>query len=94
LQAVRVLSCFAWLLDTQSGEIDGDVVEQARPDGLGNLSTAETSAWDSNLAELRQHIEDIGVVSLASAGQLYLSRKSVEIRTRNCLRPEGLAFFN
>ncbi len=88
-----MLSCFAWLLDT-SGEIDGDVVESARPDGLGNVSTAETSAWDSNLAELRQPIEGIGVVGLANSDQLYLSRKSVEIRTRNCLRPEGLAFCN
>lgn len=31
---------FAWLLDVQSGEIDDDVVEPARPDGLGNLSPA------------------------------------------------------
>jgi predicted nucleic acid-binding Zn-ribbon protein len=31
---------FAWLLDVQSGEIEDDVVEPARPDGLGSLSPA------------------------------------------------------
>jgi len=30
----------------------------------------------------------------ASAGQFHLFRKLVEIRTRNCLRPERLAFLN
>ena len=79
-------------LNDQSGEID--VVELTRPDGLGNLSAVETPVWDSNLAELRQHIDAIGVVTLASAGQSYLSREPGEIRTRNCLRCERLALLN
>jgi hypothetical protein len=37
---------FAWLLDVQSGEIDDDVVEPARPDGLGSLSPALDSFID------------------------------------------------
>jgi hypothetical protein len=37
---------FAWLLDVQSGEIDDDVVEPARPDGIGNLSPALDSFID------------------------------------------------
>jgi hypothetical protein len=41
---------FAWLLDVQSGEIDDDVVEPARPDGLGSVashrpSTASSTSW-------------------------------------------------
>lgn len=37
---------FAWLLDVQSGEIDDDAVEPARPDGLGSLSPALDSFID------------------------------------------------
>ncbi len=37
---------FAWLLDVQSGEIEDDVVEPARPDGLGSLSPALDSFID------------------------------------------------
>ena len=36
----------AWLLDVQSGEIDDDVVEPARRDGLGSLSSALDSFID------------------------------------------------
>jgi hypothetical protein len=35
-----------WLLDVQSGEIDDNVVEPARPQGLGNLSPALDSLVD------------------------------------------------
>ena len=64
-------------------------------DGLGNLSAAaETPVRDSNVANLRQHVDGIGVARLASAGRFHLSRKSVEIRTRNCLHLERLAFLN
>jgi hypothetical protein len=37
---------FAWLLDVQSGEIGDDVVEPARPGGLGSLSPALDSFID------------------------------------------------
>jgi len=36
----------SWLLDVQSGEIDDDVMEPARPDGLGHLSPALDSFID------------------------------------------------
>ena len=36
----------AWLLDVQCGEINDDVVEPARPEGLGNLSPALVSLVD------------------------------------------------
>ena len=67
----------------------------ARSDALGSLSAAaEVPRWDSNFAELRQHVDGIGVARLAGAGQFHLSRKSVEIRTRNGLSLERLAFLN
>jgi hypothetical protein len=37
---------FGWLLDVQCGEIDDDVVEPARPEGLGNLNPVLESFID------------------------------------------------
>jgi hypothetical protein len=61
---------------------------------VASQPAAETPGWDSNFAELRQHIEGISVARLANAGQFHLSRKSAEIRTRNGLSLERLAFLN
>lgn len=49
-------------LNVYSGEIDDEVVTPARSDGLWNLSAAaETPVSDSNVAQLRQHVDGIGV---------------------------------
>jgi hypothetical protein len=63
-------------------------------DGLICCRCGGTPVWDSNDDELRQPLVGIGVVGLESAEQFHLSRKSVEIGTRNCLLRESLAFLN
>jgi hypothetical protein len=61
---------------------------------VASQPAAKTPGWDSNFAELRQHIEDISVARLAGKYQPVHLSETVEIRTRNGLSLERLAFLN
>lgn len=72
---------FAWLLDVQSGEIDDDVVEPARPDGLGSLSPALDSVIDI-IGLDRETPGSGGGRSIESAGDTARQRDLREIGER------------
>ena len=82
---------FAWLLNVQSGEID--VTSSSR---LGPMVSVTPQLWQ-HLSGIRTSLNCVNILRALALSfgrvpaSLICPKKSVEIRTRNCLRCERLA---